>query len=472
MESQAAEKQSAVARTGVAKSRRGHELNGAGTRTKILILGGGFAGVTTARNLEKLFPENGDVGITLVSRDNFTLMTPLLFEAMAGSLELRHCSVPIRDFLRHTHFVEASVTDINLETRTVSARASDGEDYSLEYDQLVLAMGAKTNMRLIPGSEHAFTFKTLVDAVLVRNHLIEQFERADDETDASRKQKLLTFAVIGGGLVGVEVFGELTAFVDEILRYYPNIQREELRFELFQHGERILPEVSPQLAEYAARVLQKRAGVSIRTNSPVQRIEPGRVCLKQEAVPAGTIILAAGITPSPTVAALPVTKAKQGQITVNNTLQSKEHPEVWALGDCASIPSPDGGHYPYLAQHAIRAARRLASNVRAVLDGLRPEPFIYDTIGVMGSLGSFKGFGTVLGLRIRGFIAWWLRRSYYLLLMPGWSRRIRIVMDWTLSLLFRPDIVKVDLTTGDSEPEASLERGSARSAASGMVLKS
>jgi NADH dehydrogenase len=218
-----------------------------------------------------------------------------------------------------------------------------------------------------------------------------------------------------------------------------------LRFELFQNTERILPEVGPELAEYAARVLRKRPGVNIRTNSPVLRIEPSGVHGKEGELPAGTIILAAGIVPSPSVVGLPVAKAKQGQIVVMNTLRAQDHPNVWALGDCSSVPAPGGGHYPYLAQHAIREARRLALNLQAVLNGRQPEPFIYDTIGVMGSLGSFKGFGTVGRLRLRGLLAWWLRRSYYLMTMPRWSRRIRIVMDWTLSLFFRPDIVKVDL---------------------------
>lgn len=472
MEFRPGQQEPATPRVGVTNPPPANIRNGPAKPTRILIVGGGFGGVSTARRLEKLFRRHSRVQITLVARENYSLMTPLLFEAMSGTIELRHCSVPIRDFLRHTRFIEATVTGINLETRTVCAQASDGEDYSLSYDHLVLAMGAKTNLALIPGSEHAFTFKTLADAVLVRNHLIEQFERADVETDAARKQKLLTFIVIGGGLVGVEVFGELTSFAGDILRYYPHIRPEELRFELFQNSERILPEVGPELAEYAARVLRKRPGVSIRTNSPVLRIEPGRVYLKEEELPAGTVILAAGIVPSPSVAALPTTKAKQGQIVVMNTLQIKEHPEVWALGDCASVPSPDGGHYPYLAQHAIREARRLALNLHAVLNGRQPEPFIYDTIGVMGSLGSFTGFGNVGSVRLRGFIAWWLRRSYYLLAMPRWSRRIRIIMDWTLSLFFRPDIVKVDVVPQPPEEARSTGSGAIGQATPGFKASS
>ena len=413
--------------------------------TQILIIGGGFGGVFTARNLEKIFPLKSEVKITLVSRDNFFLMTPLLFEAMSGTIELGHCSVPIRDFLRQTFFIEACVSHMDLENRTVFAQAPEGEVYSLKYDQLVLAMGAETNKDFIPGSEYAFTFKTLGDAMLVRNHIIERFERADVEKDPNHRRMLLTFVVIGGGLVGVEVFGELTAFVSSILRYYREIRPDELRFYLVHSTDRILPEVDSELAEWVTRVLAARPGASIRTCSPVQRIESDRVFLPHEELHAGTIILAAGIVPSPTVAKCPLQKTKHGQIAATNTLQAEGRSDIWVLGDCAAIPSPNGGYYPFLAQHAIRAAKRLALNIQNALNGKRPSPFTYDTIGVMGSLGHFQGFGKVLGVRLHGFIAWWLRRTYYLSVMPRWSRRLQIVVDWTLSLFFRRDIVKVDL---------------------------
>src|SRR5208283_4511388 len=182
---------------------------------RILILGGGFGGVYTARHLEHLFRHRSAVEIVLVSRDNFLLMTPLLFEVFSGTLELRHCSFPIRAFLRTTRFVEAAVEGIDLERRVVQLNAA-GESGELAYDQLVLALGARTNRAMIPGSEHAFTFKTLADALLLRNYVIERFERADVEADPQRKRKKLTFVIIGGGLVGVELFGELTALVDGI----------------------------------------------------------------------------------------------------------------------------------------------------------------------------------------------------------------------------------------------------------------
>ena len=218
---------------------------------------------------------------------------------------------------------------------------------------------------MIPGSEHAFTFKTLADALLLRNHVIERFERADVETDPQRKAQLLTFVVIGGGLVGVELLGELTAFVDGITPLYKHVDRDEVRFLLLQGADRIMPEIDPELAEYGARVLAGRRGVDLRTNTRVRAIEPGKVHLADETIAADTIVLAAGNVPNPVVAGLPVEKDRRGHIVVEPTLRCRSHPEVWALGDCASIPGPDGKPYPSLAQHALRQARVLAGNIVA-----------------------------------------------------------------------------------------------------------
>jgi NADH dehydrogenase len=424
--------------------------------TRIVILGGGFGGAFTARHLEKLFRRRPggestgggpDVEIVLVSRDNFLLVTPLLFEVCSGTLDLRHCSFPIRAFLRTTRFVEATVQSIDLERRVVHVAAS-GEKSQLPYHQLVLALGARTNKEMIPGSENAFTFKTLADALMLRNHLIECFERADVEPDPQQKRKLLSCVIIGGGLVGVELFGELTAFADEITPFYRRVNRDDFRFILLQAGDRIMPEINETLAEYGARVLSKRRGADIRLKARVRTIEPGKVHLPEETIEAETIILAAGIVPSPVVAALPVEKDKHGHIVVDGTMRCPSNPDVWALGDCAFLPAPDGKPYPNLAQHALREAKVLARNIHAVLNGQAPEPFVYDTRGMMGSLGHGKAFGQLLKVRLHGFLAWFVRRSYYLLQMPGWGRRLRIMVDWSFALLYRPDIVKISL---DSE---------------------
>ena len=422
-------------------------MNDSASKKRILILGGGFGGAYTARHLERLFKGRLDVEIVLVSRDNFLLMTPLLFEVFSGTLDVRHCSFPIRAFLKTTRFVEATVRGIDLERQVVHLEG-DGESGELAYDQLVLALGALTNRVMIPGSEYAFTFKTLADALLLRNHVIERFEHADVETDPHRKRRLLTFVIIGGGLVGVELFGELTAFVDGIVSLYKHVNRAEVRFVMLQGGERIMPEMDAKLANYGAGVLGGRRGADIRTHTIVRSIEPGKVCLPTETIEAETIILAAGVVPNPVVASLPVDKDRHGHIVVDGTMRCPNHAEVWALGDCASIPTPDGKPYPNLAQHALREAKVLARNIYAVLNGQPPQPFVYDTLGMMGSLGHGKAFGQLLKVRVRGVLAWFVRRTYYLLQMPGWGRRLRIMIDWTFALLFRPDIVKISL---DSE---------------------
>jgi len=422
-------------------------MNASASTKRIVVLGGGFGGVYTARHLEHLFRHDSDVEVVLVSRDNFLLMTPLLFEVFSGILELRHCSFPVRAFLRTTRLVEAAVESIDLERRVVHLGAA-GESGELAYDQLVLALGARTNRAMTPGSEHAFTFKTLADALLLRNYVIERFERADVETDPQRKRRQLTFVIIGGGLVGVELFGELTALVDGITPLYKHLSRDEVRFFLLQGTDRIMPEIDPKLASYGAKVLAERRGADIRTNVRVRAIEPGKVHLPEETIEADTIVLAAGAVPSSIVAGLSVEKDKRGRIVVEGSMRCRSHPEVWALGDCASIPASNGSSYPSLAQHALREAKLLARNIYSALNGRDPQPSVYRTLGMMGSLGHSKAFGQLLKVRLRGFPAWFVRRTYYLLQMPGWGRRLRIMIDWTFALLFRPDIVKISL---DSE---------------------
>ena len=417
------------------------------TITRILLLGGGFAGIYTARRLEKLFAGRRDVEIVLVSRDNFLLMTPLMFEVCSGTLGASDCSISIREFLRKVRFVEASVDEIDLEHRLVRISSGDANKRELPYDQLVLALGSLTNTSRIPGSEFAFTFKTLADAILLRNHVIERMERAEAESDPLLHRRDLTFVVIGGGLVGVEVFGELTAFMDEILRYYPGIRREEIRLYLLEASGKIMPELSEKLAEYSSHVLSKRRGVSIRVNSPVERITAGQVHLKDEILEASTIVLSAGIVPSPIVAMLPVEKDRHGKIAVEATMRCKQHPEVWAAGDCASIPDPTGKPYPDLAQHAMREAKVLADNIYATVNRLPMKPFVYKTKGVMASLGHHRGVAAAMGVPLRGFLAWWLRRSYYLLVTPRMAQRVGLVADWTIGLFFHPSLSKIDLNT-------------------------
>jgi len=421
---------------------------------RVVVLGGGFGGTTTARHLERELRGHADVDITVVSRENFFVITPLLFEACTGRLELRHCAQPIRAALTRARFVEANVEYVDVARQSVHAVAPGGATYDLAYDHLVVALGASTNEQLIPGAANAFTFKTMADALALRNHLIEQFERADAASEPATRRGCLTVVVIGGGLVGIELLGELSAFADDVLRFYPGLRREEVRFLLFEAGARVLPEIDVGLADVAARVLRGR-GADIRVSTPVQEIAAGRIRVANEIIDASTIVLAAGIVPSTVAAAIPVAHDRRGRLDVDATMRSRSDTHVWALGDCAAIPGPDGRPYPALAQHTVREARHVARSIRAVLEGRMPTPFVFDPLGTMASLGHTRAVARVFGMRVTGFPAWWIRRTYYLFQMPRWDRRLRIVLDWTVALFFRPDITKIDLRVEREQVRAS-----------------
>ena len=418
--------------------------------TRIVIVGGGFGGAYTAQRLERALPKGaGDV--TLVSRDNFFLMTPLLFEAGSGALDFRHAVNPVRPMIRKTRFLNAAVESIDLDTKLVHARSEAGDVYTVEYDHLVLALGQVTNTDQIPGSEHALPFKTMADAIRFRNHVIGSFERAEAEADPAARARELTFVVVGGGLVGVELVGEMTEFIGWMLRTYKRFSRDDIRIELLQHGERILPELPENLADYAHKQFAAR-GVKVRTKAGAKLIEPGKVHLPDgEVIEAGTIMLAAGIAPNPVVAALDLPKTK-GRVTTDACMRVQDHPGLWAIGDCASIPGPDGKPYPTLAQHALRESKALAKNIAATLAGNEPKPFVYKTLGTMAALGHHRGVAEAMGIKVKGFLAFMMWRGYYLMQMVGFERKFRVFMDWTIGLIFSPDAVKVDIKDASGDP--------------------
>lgn len=424
-----------------------------GVTQRILILGGGFGGVYTAVHLQRLRRRaRQTLEITLVNNDNYFLMTPLLFEAGSGILEPRHAVNPIRPLLRRARFVEADVERIDLERRVVHVRHAPGVDpWELAYDHLVLAIGGITNRQIIPGSENAFTFKTLADAIFLRNHIIDQFEQADVEDDPVTRARLLSFVIIGAGLVGVELVGELTEFVQRLADTYPRVDRRLIQFHLIEAGPKVLPEMEHDLADHAAKVLRRR-GVQILASTPVQAIEPGIVHLPDgRRIDAATIIVATGVVPSPLLQQVAVEKDRKGRVMVDATMRATGHSSLWALGDCAHIPDPAGKPYPSLAQHAMREAKVLAQNIVAAINGQPLRPFVYSTLGTLAALGHYDGVGRVWKFKLRGFAAWWVWRSYYLMQMPRWERRFRIMLDWTIALLFKNDIVKLDLF-GEEHP--------------------
>ncbi|HEX6943554.1 MAG TPA: NAD(P)/FAD-dependent oxidoreductase [Gemmatimonadaceae bacterium] len=434
----------------------------------IVILGAGFGGLHTARRLDALLKRrrSPEANVVLIDRRNYFLMTPLLFEAGSGVLEPRHTVSPIRRILRRVRFVQANIGGVDLDRRTVSAApVGGGPEYEIPYDQLVLALGGTSDTAALPGADRVLTFKSLSDAIRLRNHTINLFERADAEPDPERKRRMLTFVVIGGGLVGTELAGEMADFQESIARSYPRIDRRQLRLELVQGGERLMPEMDASLATYATRVLEGR-GVRVRVETRVTRIDFGErertfavdLSRGEGPIEACTVVAANGVRVNPVLDPLRLDKDRKGRVLTDATMRSTSRPEVWALGDCAHVPAADGRPYPQLAQHAMREAKALSRNLVAALRGQPATPFVYRTKGTLASLGHRKGVGRIGRFHVRGFIAWWIWRTFYLLQMPRWNRRVRIAFDWTISLLFKNDIVELDVQT---EPRPPAQVGAA-----------
>jgi len=436
-------------------------MNTPGRKNRVVIVGGGFGGVYTAAALEKALASTKDTEITLISRDNYLLITPLLFEAGSGVLDPRHVVCPVRQLLHRTRFIMADVKHIDVDARQISAaHQPGGQRYSVQYDQLVLAVGGITNRAIIPGSEHAMAFKTLADAIALRNRIIDAFEQADVESDPARKKQLLTIVIIGAGLVGVELVGELTEFLSNICGTYQHIRYEEIKVLMCEAGATFLKEMPDGQAADAKTVLEKRR-VEIRINTPVAEISPEGVTLGDKTfIPANLTLLCAGLGSHPLLADLPIPK-QHGRIVVQPTMQCQERPEIWAIGDCAWIPDPEGKPYPQLAQHALREARVLADNICRSGRGEPLTPFVYKSLGILAALGHYDGIGRVMKVHVRGFAAWWVWRTYYLTQMPHWSRRLRVMIDWTVALFFHNDVVKLDMNSNahtelqEDDPDAA-----------------
>jgi NADH:quinone reductase (non-electrogenic) len=420
-------------------------------KTHIVILGGGFAGVTTAINLEKEFRADPTVAFTLVSETNALLFTPMLAEVAASSLEPTHISTPLRSSLRRTSVVRSQVSGIDLANRRV--QLSDHEEM-LPYDHLVLALGAVS--RVPPGdgiAESALEFKTLADAIRIRNHVIDAFDRAEAERDEAKRRALLTFVVAGGGFSGAELAGGLNDFARGMLADYPNLAPEELRIVLVHSRDRILPELSASLADYALERMHAR-GVTFELNARLSAARPGGVTLKRkESEPAEfeiateTLVWTAGAVPNPLVQELAIERDKRGAVVVENTLCVKGNAGVWALGDCAVVPDVKTDKpCPPTAQFAIREARTLARNIRAAIKGEPLKPFHFDSLGTLCVVGHHSACAEIKGFKFSGFFAWFLWRTLYLSKLPGLERKVRVVADWTIELFFPRDIVQtIDL---------------------------
>jgi NADH:quinone reductase (non-electrogenic) len=403
-------------------------------RGGVLILGGGFAGAYVARLL-------GKRGATIVSHENFMLYTPLLPEAASGTLEPRHTVVPLRVMCPHAELLLGDLTTVDLAARTATID-TDGGARTVRWHELVLALGAVPRTVPVPGlAEHGLSFKSLPDAINLRNHVLRRLEAADSEQDDAARRAHLSFVFVGAGYAGVEALAELSDLVDDALRHYPRLRDTPRRWAIVDAAPKILPEIPSRLGEYAARELAQR-GVEIYVGTTLASISADEAVLGNGTrIPTRTLVWTAGVRASPLLRELELPLDDRGRVEVDEFLRVRGLEGVWALGDCARVPNtrsaePD----PPTCQHALRQARRLAKNIAGT-----PEPYGYRMLGQVATLGRYKGIADVLGLRLRGFPGWFVTRSYHLYQLPLAQRRLRVVVDWTVALLFRRDVVDLGM---------------------------
>lgn len=411
-------------------------------KKRILILGGGFAGLTVAMELEKNLARDPSVQITLINRDNFFLFTPMLHEVATSDLDLTTIVNPARKMLRRVRFLAGEVEQIDIEQqKVVVSHGFDHHHHTLGYDYLVLGLGSVTNLYGIPGlREYALTMKTLGDAMRLRNHLIAHLEEA--ESDCCRVKPLLTFVVAGGGFAGVETVAGINDFVRGTLRSYPNLTEDMVRIVLVHAGSVILPELDKKLGAYAQRKLEGRK-VEVRLNAKVKEFSGRRVRLSDgTTIDTNTLVWTAGTSPNPLLETIPCVK-EHGRLLVTESLELQAWPGVWALGDCSAIPDRRrGGFHPPTAQHALRQGKIVAHNVIAAVRGTEQKQFDFSTIAQLAAIGRRTGVASILGINFSGFIAWWLWRTIYLSKLPRFEKKLRVAFDWTLDLIFSKDFAQ------------------------------
>src|SRR5919197_4177949 len=436
---------------------------------RIVILGSGFSGIKVLKSLQKKFHNNKEVTITLVSKDNFLLFTPMLPEVASGMIETRHIVTPVRTFCKKAKFYQANVESIDLENKKVVIKHSIGkhrrptawDQHILEYDYLVIALGSETNFfGMADVEKNSFTMKSIGDAIILRNHILDMLEQASIEEQGNNAQltkSLLTFVVVGGGFNGVETVGELNDFIRYTIRgYYKNINMANVNIILVNDRNRILEEVHEDLGRWAMQKLKIR-GVRFIMNRQIKGISPTSTKLDNgDTLYTYTVVWSTGVTPSELIANLPCDHDKGQRITTNQFLEVPKYPGVYAVGDCASITDPHTGKpYPPTAQHAIRQGKVAAKNIIYSINAKnrgkenkkkkeeKKEKFDYKTKGMMAEIGKRTGVATLFGFKIHGFIAWWLWRTFYLANLPTIKKKLKVMSDWTMDLFFKPDVAMI-----------------------------
>jgi NADH dehydrogenase len=409
----------------------------------VVIAGGGFGGAAAAHELERVMPKQA-ARLVLVNDTNFALYTPFLPEAAAGTLEPRHVVTPLREMLKRTYLRIGAIVGHDPGRKTVTLRAKYGETERLPYDQLLLALGSVSRVLPVPGlAQHAVGFKSLADAIYLRNHVIETLEEANATDDPARRDELLTYVFVGGGYAGLEALAELQDFAADAMDCYPRARLHGMRWVLVEATDRVLPEIDLELASYALRELRGR-GIDIRLQTTLEEVDAHSARLSSgEALPTRTVVWTAGVVPQPILKELSLPLDERGRVPVDDHLRVRGLDSVWAIGDCAAAPDPRGGTCPPTAQHAVRQGPVAARNIAAELGIGSPRPFEYRSEASFVNLGRYKAVGRIGERTFRGFPAWWLARTYHMSQIPGKARKVRAVLDWTAGLPFGRDTAEV-----------------------------
>src|ERR1700726_1687285 len=406
--------------------------------TKIVIAGGGFAGLSAAMYLDKTLARREDVEVTLINRENFILFTPMLHEVAAGDLYPGDIVNPLRRILRRVKFVEAEVQAIDLSARRVHCLGGVARlEIGLEFDHLLLPLGSETNFFDLPGvSEWAVTMKSMSDAALLRNRMVALLEEATLHSDAAARQRLPPFVTAGGGFAGVETTGAINDFVREAVRYYPELDEKLIRVAVIHPGDFLLPELGEELGNYAERKLRERK-VDVIKGVRVASYDGSLVKLTDgKSIPASTLIWTAGVKPSPVIAPLPYQK-EHGRLVVSEYLAVTGVPGLWAAGDCAAVPVLNTEKFhPPTAQHGLREGLVAAKNIAAVVLDRPLKSFTFTTLGQLATIGRRTGVAMVFGVKFSGFVAWAFWRAVYLMKLPRLAKKLRVMVGWTLDLFF------------------------------------
>lgn len=442
------------------KTRKGAAVIARTGAPVVLLVGGGYVGLYAALALERLL-EPGEADVVLVNPESFMVYQPLLPEVASGTVEARHAIVPLRRALRRTRILTGRVVGVDHGRRAATVRPGRGPEYEIRYDHAVFGVGSVTRVLPIPGvADRAVGFTSVAEALHLHNHVLAQLETAEAAIDEDSRRCALTFTFVGGGYTGVEALAELEDMARSACAQLPTVTPDELRWVLVEASQRILPTVAQPLADQALQTLRAR-DIEVRLATTMETCEDGRVRLSDgEEFRSDTIVWVTGMQPHELVTELDLPTSDDGALRVDRTLRVEGTEGAWAAGDNAAVPDGHGGVFPATAQHAQRQGTHLGRNLTAVLRGQPPQPFAYESLGEMITLGHGKGVASLRGHHLAGWLPWLLRRLYYAGQIPTWNRKLRVLADWLASIPFRREVASLGTVEHPGGPFSEATRQS------------